>query len=152
MASRSAQPNETGADYEAELALAASPEAVFRALTTLQGLRGWWTPTVSGSPTDGDVLFRFPGLDEQIIMRVDSAPPSEVHWTCIRHDSLPEWTNTTITFSLRGDGSTGCALSFRHEGLTPRLECYDECEAGWDHFLASLRAYVEAGRGTPFGS
>lgn len=152
MVSRLGQSQARGADYESELILAAPAGKVFSALTTLRGLRGWWTPNVSGSPAGGEVVFRFSGLNEEIIMRVDRASPSsEVGWTCIRHDSLPEWAGTTVTFLLQSTGLTQCVLRFRHAGLTPRLECYDECEAGWIHFLASLRAYVEHGRGRPFG-
>jgi hypothetical protein len=36
-------------------------------------------------------------------------------------------------------------------GLAPGLACYDECQAGWDHFLGSLVALVEHGEGQPFG-
>jgi uncharacterized protein YndB with AHSA1/START domain len=151
--SKPAQSHAPGADYACDLALAASPTTVFSALTTLRGLRGWWTPSVTGSPAGGELLFRFPGLKEQIIMRVDLVtPPSEVRWTCIRHDSLPDWAGTTANFLLHSVASNQCVLGFRHAGLTPRLDCYDECAAGWNHFLASLRAYVEDGRGTPFGS
>ncbi|MDQ2874979.1 MAG: hypothetical protein M3Y33_09385 [Actinomycetota bacterium] len=40
--------------------------------------------------------------------------------------------------------------AFRHEGLSPQLECYDMCRAGWDQYLPSLRDYLETGTGTPF--
>ena len=38
-------------------------------------------------------------------------------------------------------------LYFRHEGLTPELECFDMCHEGWTHYLASLVSYVETGQG-----
>ena len=28
-------------------------------------------------------------------------------------------------------------LRFKHVGLNPKLECYQICERGWDHFLKS---------------
>ena len=34
-------------------------------------------------------------------------------------------------------------LHFRHQGLTPDLECYDMCDAGWTYYLGSLVSYVE---------
>ena len=40
-------------------------------------------------------------------------------------------------------------LRFRHEGLTPKLECFADCKSGWDHFIPSLAAYVETGRDNP---
>jgi hypothetical protein len=42
-------------------------------------------------------------------------------------------------------------LEFRHQGLTPRLECYDHCARGWEYFLPSLRDHVETGTGRPLG-
>ena len=40
-------------------------------------------------------------------------------------------------------------LYFRHQGLTPELECFDMCHEGWTHYLASLVSYVETGEGQP---
>jgi len=68
------------------------------------------------------------------------------------HTKLGEWSGTKVTFDLLEPTSKSCVLHFRHIGLTHRLVCYDDCELGWDHFLASLVAYVEQGKGTPFGA
>jgi uncharacterized protein YndB with AHSA1/START domain len=39
----------------------ASPEKVYDALTTVEGLAGWWTDDTKGNPEVGGVLeFRFP--------------------------------------------------------------------------------------------
>ena len=43
----------------------------------------------------------------------------------------------------------GTELRFRHHGLTPQLECFEMCLAGWTHYLASLVDYVDRGTGTP---
>ena len=40
-------------------------------------------------------------------------------------------------------------MDFEHEGLTPQLDCYDTCSAGWDHGLAYVRAYVDTGTHRP---
>lgn len=41
-------------------------------------------------------------------------------------------------------------LSFTHKGLTPNLNCYKICDAGWTHFIAnSLKQYLETRIGTP---
>jgi hypothetical protein len=52
-------------------------------------------------------------------------------------------------FEIEDDGDR-TVLSFRQEGLVPKLDCYLQCEAGWDHFLASLSAYVVHGHGNPW--
>jgi uncharacterized protein YndB with AHSA1/START domain len=139
-------------DYTREIPYATTREQVFGALTTLEGLAGWWTPLVTGSPDEGGELeFRFAGLDEKIVMRVDQAtPPSTVIWTCLVHTGHPEWNGTTIVFELdQATGSSG-VLRFHHVGLKPTLRCYETCESGWEHFLASVVSYAQTGNGTPF--
>ncbi|MCU1281611.1 MAG: hypothetical protein JWM53_5157 [bacterium] len=132
----------------------APPARVFNAITTLDGLRGWWTPFVQGEPlVGGDVRFEFEGLSQHIIMHVDEATPtSSVRWTCRIHSELPEWRDTRVIWDLQPAGRDSCELRLEHAGLTPHLECYDHCEVGWDHFLASVVAYVERGAGTPYRS
>ena len=36
--------------------------------------------------------------------------------------------------------------------MSPRLECWDECFAGWTYFMTSIETLAETGTGTPFGS
>jgi uncharacterized protein YndB with AHSA1/START domain len=123
---------------------------VFGALTTLDGLAGWWTPAVTGTPTTGgDVTF---GFDTQrIVMRVDRADaPTGVVWTCTVHDKFPDWEGTTVHFGLEPVGDAMTALRFRHVGLVPVLDCHGQCSRGWDHYLDSLAAYSAEGRGRPW--
>jgi uncharacterized protein YndB with AHSA1/START domain len=145
-------PDTSDYDYARDLPFDAPIEDVFDALTKLDRLAGWWTPVVSGDPTSGgQIRFGFAGLDEEIVMRVDEANyPSKVMWSCLSHSGHPEWEGTRIIFQLenRRDG-TGL-LRFRHIGLIPVLSCYETCESGWEHFLASLLSYAEHGTGSPF--
>jgi uncharacterized protein YndB with AHSA1/START domain len=134
------------------ISVGAPIERVYEAIATIEGLRGWWTPITGGSAAvGGELRFEFRGLDECIIMRVDrSDRPRSVHWTCTLHTEIPEWVGTRIEFELRNTGPQACELQFRHVGLIPELQCYPDCELGWDHFLGSLAALAETGRGSPF--
>jgi hypothetical protein len=124
---------------------------VFDAITTLDGLRGWWTPFVRGSA--GTLRFQFEGLSQHIIMRVDEArPDSLIKWTCLTHSALAEWNNTSVIWDLRQIGPDQCELRLEHVGLNQGLECYDYCEVGWDQYLSSIASYVERGQGTPYRS
>ena len=136
------------------IAINASASSVFDALTTRAGLRGWWTTRVKGRGLAGGQLrFEFDGLDEHITMRVERADrPTTVTWTCLEHTELEEWAGTSIAFALVPSDENRCKLRFRHAGLTPNLVCFEDCKAGWDHFLASLVGHVERGQGQPFGA
>ncbi len=145
-------PIDMDADYAADLVIAAPPEAVFDALTALPGLARWWT-TVSGDGLAGGELRFVFGGDEPCVMQVTAAErPSSVRWTCLGYRPLPDWAGTRLSFDVLPHQEGGSELKFRHTGLTPRLECYRDCKNGWDHFLPSLRDFVETGHGSPYGS
>ena len=137
--------------FHARLVVDAPPEEVFAALSTLDGLAAWWTPEVTGVPRRGHELTFWFG-DERIVMAVEeSDPPNRVAWRCVRHTKFPEWDGTGLSFDLHPkDGST--AVAFEHAGLEAGLSCFPVCSAGWEHYLASLTAYVVSGRGIPWGS
>lgn len=152
--------------YRQTLSLRAGPAQVLAALTTAEGLRGWWTedadviapaagPADRGldAPAAGHLDVRFGATRKRF--RLDRLGPDEVRWHCtaarIAVDGLAradEWVGTDIVFRLVPDGG-GTRLVFEHIGLVPALACYPLCDAGWRHFLDSLRQYVDTGRGTP---
>jgi uncharacterized protein YndB with AHSA1/START domain len=138
--------------YAAEVAIAAPPDRVFEALITLDGLAGWWTPTVSGhTDPGGQITFHF--ANESVVMRVDQAtPPISVVWTCLSHSKFPEWRDTTLAFEIRRQDAGFTLLAFRHVGLVAGLDCYSLCSAGWDHYLRSLAAHVVGDGGSPWGT
>jgi uncharacterized protein YndB with AHSA1/START domain len=135
-------------DYESRLTLNASADAVFEALTTIEGLAGWWTSVAGDGLTGGELTFSF-GPASQAVMRVDAAERGVgVRWTNVAC-MVEDWVGTTLHFEFEALPAGGTVLRFRHAGLTPRLACYTDCKSGWDHFIPSLRAYVETGTGNP---
>jgi uncharacterized protein YndB with AHSA1/START domain len=137
-------------DYRKELHIGAAPQTVFDALTTLAGCASWWAPA-SGSPAPGGELrFTFDDPGAPLVLHVAEADrPAAVAWQVRACDFLPDWVGTAITFVLT-PAADGCELRFRHVGLRPQLDCYDQCRAGWDYFLPSLRDYAESGAGRPY--
>ena len=143
--------------FRREVHLKAPASALYAALSTQQGLRGWWTQTCAADEQVGGQA-RFEFGESHKLMRIEVLrPDNQVRWQCLESRihvegrSLPdnEWANTTIVFRINGDTPTHTVLRFEHLGLTPALACYDLCEGGWEHFLASLKQYVETGAGTP---
>ncbi|HWB67593.1 MAG TPA: SRPBCC domain-containing protein [Mycobacteriales bacterium] len=138
-------------DYQTRIVTTASPDVVFDALTTVDGLSAWWTSAAGDGTTGGELTFSFAST-AQAVMRVDQADrQAGVHWTttdCM----MADWVGTSQHFELAPLPDGGTEVRFRHEGLTPRLECYGECKSGWDHFIPSLRAYLDTGVGDPNGS
>jgi uncharacterized protein YndB with AHSA1/START domain len=128
---------------------ASPPHAVLAALRSTDAISQWWGPAAGSAVEGGRFRADFgEGRYHEIV--VSSLQPRRVEWTSA---SAPhhhgEWEGTTMVFELAPDGA-GTALSFRHAGLTPELECYGNCSAGWTQVLASLVSYVDTGTGHPF--
>jgi len=121
--------------------------ATFRALTTLDGLSGWWTSDTHGETKVGGVLqFRFGagGFDMKVLELV---PDSHVLWQVI--DGPAEWIGTRISFDLRQEGDWTIVL-FKHQGWKQPVEFMHHCSTKWAVFLLSLKALLETGKGAPW--
>ncbi len=142
----------TDQDYTKQLSLNAPADVVFDALTGTEGLAAWWTPVTGNGLAGGELTFDFGGPGARAVMRVDAAERGVgVRWTNVACH-VSDWVGTTLHFDLAPNQAGGTELRFRHGGLTPQLECYTDCQSGWDHFMTSLAAYVETGTGHPNGS
>ena len=134
-------------DFESSRVFAAAPDAVFDAITTPAGITAWWTPATGSGLEGGELRFAFPNLE--LLARVDRADrPSAVRWAVLEC-GMEDWVGTTISFELAPAAEGGTRLEFRHIGLTPQLECFDQCNAGWTFYLSSLVDYVDTGVGRP---
>ena len=145
--------------YQKSFIVKTNPEKVYAAITTIEGLRDWWTHESRGETgAGGTIHFNFGNTHKE--MRVELLKPnSEVRWLCkvayIDHSEFThkdEWVGTEIIFRLTPDGKDQTRVDFDHIGLVPTFECYEACKKGWDYFLDSLQAFAETGRGTPYES
>lgn len=124
----------------------ASPEDVFHALTTPEGLAAWWTKDTTGDAMPGDtVAFRFSELGG-FDMKVLDATRERVLWEVV--DGPEEWVGTTIGWDISTAGDYTIVL-FKHEGWREQVEFMNHCSTKWATFLLSLKEYVETGTGAP---
>jgi uncharacterized protein YndB with AHSA1/START domain len=127
-----------------------SPERVYQALTTAEGIRNWWTRDADlDAKIGGTGEFRFYYESRRVTrVRVDEIkPPVRVAWKTIS-SFRPEWEDTTITFDLRAEGSD-TVLFFAHRGFKQADEAYALTTTGWAYYLVSLQQYLETGKGAP---
>jgi uncharacterized protein YndB with AHSA1/START domain len=125
----------------------ASPQQVYDALTTVDGLSGWWTEQTSGKPSDigGVIEFLFgPGGFDMEVTALD--PGRHVGWKVV--EGPEEWLGTTVRFDLRQDGDYTIVL-FKHEGWRAPVEFMHHCSTKWAIYLMSLKQLVETGTGAP---
>jgi uncharacterized protein YndB with AHSA1/START domain len=124
-----------------------SPEDVYAALTTLEGLSGWWARDTTGKPGDvgGVTKFRFVpgGFDMQV---VELQPGRKVVWEVV--EGPAEWLGTRVDFELSQAGDFAIVL-FAHRGWAEPVEFMHHCSTKWATYLLSLKQLIETGAGAP---
>jgi uncharacterized protein YndB with AHSA1/START domain len=123
-----------------------SQDDVYRALTTLEGLCGWWTDNTQGESKVGAVLqFRFGagGFDMKVL---ELDPGRRVLWEVIAGPQ--EWIGTKVSFDLKQQADWTIVL-FKHQGWKEPVEFMHHCSTKWGVFLLSLKSLLETGKGAP---
>lgn len=140
-------------NYRHRFTVQATPEQVYEAITRVNE---WWTIHTEGSSRAlGDeftVQFGDVHLTKQRI--AEALPGKRIAWR-VAESHLPwlkdreEWKGTELVFEI-ATTDEGTQLTFTHIGLTPQVECFDQCEKGWDYFIGeSLFKLITEGRGLP---
>jgi uncharacterized protein YndB with AHSA1/START domain len=128
------------------IGVAAKVPKVLKAITTTAGFRGWWTECDVGRSPGESAWFRFG--QKEAVFSIDRLDGRGIELICRRGD-FPEWLDTRLSIRAVEDGN-GTYVDLLHDGYPAKNHAYEECVAGWKHFLESLRAYCETGRGDPY--
>ena len=122
---------------------------VYEAISTIEGLRNWWTVQTTGDADPGGVIaFRFGqvGMDFKVTSVKED---QEVHWECVA--GFDDWIGTTITFKLdENEGKT--RVRFTHDNWKEASDNYAACSFSWGRYMDSIRQLCQTGEGAPFGS
>lgn len=123
----------------------ADPDTVLQALTTTEGVEGWWSRPVEGSPGTDGAQFRisFPDVPEPFAFAVERDGRS-LAW---RTQSFPPWwVGTTIRWLVddaeEGDGTR---LHFTHDGFEPDDGIIPVITPAWAQFVFGLKERAEKG-------
>lgn len=128
------------------VAIKATPEKVYHAITTQEGLASWWTKQTTAKPEVGFVNVFIFGTSRNEMKVIDLTPNKRVEWECIH--SIEEWIGTHISFDLQEkDGRT--ILRFAHSDWRAVTDTFADCNYGWAMALKSLKSLCETGTGTP---
>ena len=124
-----------------------SPDKVYDALTTRDGLADWWTHDTSGDTgPGGTIAFRFGeagGFDMKVL---DQRPNERVEWEVT--EGPEEWIGTHVSFDLKQEDDHTIVL-FKHEDWREPGEFMSHCSTRWATYLLSLKQLVETGAGAP---
>lgn len=76
---------------------------VYRALTTSDGLKGWFTPGIGGEVREGqEVTMNFDGKEPFRWRMTELKPETRVHWDCLEGPGAAK--GTAVTYLLIGKG------------------------------------------------
>ena len=129
-----------------QVGVQATPDKVYDAIATIDGLKGWWSEETTGSTDVGGVIqFRFPagGFDMKVL---ESTPGERVLWKVV--DGPEEWIGTTIDWGLTQD-EDWTSVVFSHLGWKEPVLFMHHCSTKWATYLMSLNQLIEDGTGAP---
>jgi len=124
------------------------------AIKKISNLPEWWGITFTGSAKNQNDTFtvKMSGDSFFNLIVANLIPGKRVVWL-VTDCNMPwysdkkQWANTKLIFDLN-DNNGLTELTFTHEGLTPDVECYKDCESGWTHWIqTSLFSYLTNGKG-----
>ena len=128
------------------LKIHASPDQVYQAVATAEGIRNWWTrDAILDSKVGGVGEFGFFGRRFVPKVRIEELkPPQRIEWKVTN----AAWGGDTIVFEFRPEGAD-TRLSFFHRGFKEADQRYASNTTRWGFYLLSLKNYLETGKGSP---
>jgi uncharacterized protein YndB with AHSA1/START domain len=129
------------------LLIQAPVEKVYEALTTQEGLAGWWTPDTIAKPETGSIAkFTFDNYFKE--MQIEELKPySNVKWLCLK--GYADWVGTKLNFELQPHDKR-TVLFFHHDGWKAYTPEFASCSYDWALFFRSLKFLCETGKGFPY--
>lgn len=137
-------------DIRHEIKINSPADVVYRALTTSEGIGGWWTPDNRIDPGIGSVAeFNFGHRYHNRMEITGLYENKRVTWYCLQGDE--EWVGTDFSFEL-GEKNGLTTLKFGHNNWRKKTGFFESCSIQWAKYMQSLKSYCEKGKGQPYGS
>lgn len=136
------------ADILHRVGIKSSLDKVYKALTTIEGLAGWWTDDTRGESKVGGVIhFQFGERGFFDMKVLELQPSARVLWQVV--DGPEEWIGTKVSWELRQEKDYIIIL-FKHVDWKKPIEFMHHCSTKWAIFLMSLKSLLETGKGAPY--
>jgi len=139
-------------NYQCSIAADFTPAEAFEAISRVNN---WWAKNFEGSAEKLNDVFTVRFGETFVTFQVTECIPGEKVAWLVTDCYLPwlndktEWNGTTVMFEISPLGDE-TQVTMTHIGLTPEVECFDACEAGWnEHFGESLLKLLTEHAGVP---
>lgn len=134
-------------DYQKNFNAGVIAKEAFEKITNVAD---WWTKSFKGNAKnvndEFDVSFGPTTVNFKVI---ESVPYKKLAWqvTDCYLDWLKEkteWKDTTIVWNI-SEENRYVRVEMTHVGLVPGIECYKDCEAGWNQYVGESLPRLMAG-------
>jgi uncharacterized protein YndB with AHSA1/START domain len=129
----------------------ADPEKLTQAISTMEGVAGFWTSRNDLRPEVGSTAsIGFPAAPVDLSVRVEAVEPGKrVTWASL--GPWPYWEGTIIDWELEAGDAGGTKVMFRHTGWAEGYPERDYASVNfvWGQVLGRLKAHVETGTPQP---
>ena len=139
-------------NYHKTITVNASTE---EAMKKIGQVNRWWAKKTKGKTQKLNDEFTVDFGETYVDFKVSELIPNKkVVWKvtdCNLHwiNNKKEWNGTEVIFELSGKKNEA-QIDFTHIGLVPGVECYKDCEVGWnEHVGDSLLKFINKGEGMP---
>ena len=138
----------TMSEIHHDISINATPETVYQALTTAQGLSAWFTSQVTGSGEVGSnwklSITDQPYFSWEILQ---SENQQRVLWECL--DGPGNAPGTEVEFVLKSASNDHTNLTISHRGWKDHDPKFTRCIEIWRTLMNHLQNYCETGEEEP---
>ena len=128
-----------------QILIKGTPEVVFKAITTQEGISKWWLADCKVKPKLGFINeFRYQGHFINKMEIIVLQKNQKVEWKCLQSD--PQWIGTHVIFEISKHLNL-VKLNFRQTNWKEQTEFFATCNYHWGRHLTMLKSYCETGIG-----
>ena len=133
-----------------EILINAASSQIYHAISTAEGLKGWWTADVQAQAQVGSIAhFGFAGRATVFRMRIESLVENqEVQWYCL--GDADEWEGTQLYFQIESTTPAQCVLHFKHANWRSTKGWFAMCNTTWGALMVRLKEFAEGKHTEPY--
>ena len=139
-------------DYNATISVNATPKETYGKIAMVGD---WWAKNFTGKALNENDTFKVRFGETFVDFRITEAiPGKKIVWyvTDCNLDWISdkkEWKDTKVVWEISAENNA-TQIKMTHVGLTPEVECYNDCELGWNgHVKGSLVKFLTENKGQP---
>ncbi len=135
-------------NYSFDIESHQSAKAVF---ALLLNIKKWWSgiygETITGKSQKINDEFSFSAGEGMHFTKqklIELIPYKKIVWEVIESnlsflENPKEWEHTKLRFDILEKAGNKTKVTFTHQGLSPEIECYEQCSNAWTQYLNNLR-------------